>query len=67
MAPPSKDTVTRVFFTEGINIGPGLMVTSQDATNDKVEMELTSAGVRIMGRTFHCIVPYARVKSINVA
>jgi hypothetical protein len=66
MAPPSKETVVRVFFTEGVNIGPGIMVNSQDSKNDKVEMELHPAGVRILGRTFHAIVPYARIKSINL-
>ena len=67
MAPSTKETVTRVLFLDAINVAPGLIVNSQDSTNDKVEMELVPAGVRIIGKTFHCIVPYARIRSINLA
>jgi hypothetical protein len=64
---PSKDTVIRIFLTEGVNVGPGLMVNSLDSVNDKVEMELHPAGVRCIGKTFHCIIPYARCKSIALS
>ena len=63
---PSKETVLRAFFITGINLGPGIMVNSQDTKNDKVEMELTPAGLRVLGKTFHCIVPYAQIRSINL-
>jgi len=66
MAPPSKEAVFRVFFVDGINLGPGIMVNSQDAANDKVTIELHPAGVRILGKTFDTIVPYARCRSIHL-
>jgi hypothetical protein len=67
MAPPSKTAVSRVFFDIGINLWPGSMVTSQDSTNDKVEMDLHPAGVLIVGVKGSAIVPYSRVKSITLA
>jgi hypothetical protein len=30
-------------------------------------MELHPAGVRCIGKTFHCIIPYARCKSIALS
>lgn len=69
-SPKTADAVTRVFFREGVNIAPGKMVTSQDAENDKVQMEMHPAGVRIVGEVqagpFHIIVPWAMIKSVNL-
>lgn len=66
MAPPSKQTVLRVYFDIGLNLFPGVMATSLDALQDKVSMELIPAGVFIVSARGSVIVPYARCKSINV-
>jgi hypothetical protein len=64
MAPASKETVTRVYFNEGVHI-LGTMLNSVDEKERKVAMELHPAGVLILdAKGSRWIVPYARVKSI---
>jgi ATP-dependent Clp protease adapter protein ClpS len=66
MAPPSKDSVSRVYFTEGIYI-IGTMLNSLDEKANKVAMELHPAGVMVVSaKGERHVVPYARIKSINL-
>jgi hypothetical protein len=67
MAPASKETVTRVYFHDGVHV-LGTMLTSVDEKERKVAMELHPAGVLIMDQKgTRVIVPYSRCKSINLA
>ena len=66
MPPPSKMVVTRAFFSVGLNLWPGAMVNSQDAKNDKVQMEATPAGLLIVGPKGSALVPYSHVKCMNL-
>jgi hypothetical protein len=66
MAPRSPEAVSRVYFTDGIFI-LGTMLNSLDEKANKVAMELHPAGVMIVGQKGERhIVPYARIKSINL-
>jgi len=65
MAVPKPETVSRVYFVEGLHLG-NQMVTSRDAATDGVAMEMVPAGVLILGKNYRTIVPYARVRSINL-
>jgi hypothetical protein len=66
MAPPNKDTVTRVYFTEGVFL-IGTMLNSLDEKGNKVAMELHPAGVMVVSaKGDRFIVPYARIKSIHL-
>lgn len=66
MAPTSKEIVSRVYFTEGIHI-LGSMLNSIDEKANKVAMELHPAGVMVVnGKGDRSVVPYSRIKSINL-
>lgn len=65
MPPPAAKVVSRVYFVEGLHLG-NVMVTSRDAKTDGVEMEMTPAGVLIVGKNYTTLVPWARIKSANL-